>query len=122
MAHGLAGSAQLPEVKPSTWQGLLRSTLLRFLVVGGVSYIVNQTLLFALYEGAQKRFAALGSVNTGLLLASVMALEASMLVRFALNDRWTFGARHAKPFRQRLASRTCAPPAARRSRWRASTC
>jgi putative flippase GtrA len=103
VVDGLVESAQLPEVRRPPWQGLLRSTFLRFLVVGGVSYVVNQTLLFALYEGGLRRLASLGGLNTGLLLASVLALEASVLVRFAMNDRWTFGAHHAKPFRQRLA-------------------
>jgi putative flippase GtrA len=77
------------------------STLCRFLLVGGVSYIVNQVLLSALYDGA---FASLprgdgtlaGPFDLALFLASLIALEVSILVRFALNDRWTFADRHAK--------------------------
>jgi len=77
------------------------STLVRFLIVGGISYVVNQVLLLALYDGA---FASLPSSEDGLanafdlplLLASIIALEISILVRFVLNDWWTFRDRHAK--------------------------
>src|SRR5689334_19939618 len=62
-------------------------TLRRFLVVGGVAYGVNQALLAALYEVA----------GLGLLIASALALEASILVRFGLNDRWTFRSRCGSP-------------------------
>jgi putative flippase GtrA len=62
-------------------------TLGRFLVAGGVSYVVNQALLVALYEAA----------GFGLLPASALALEASILVRFGLNDRWTFRSRCGLP-------------------------
>jgi putative flippase GtrA len=58
-------------------------TLRRFLVVGGVAYLVNQALLAGLYELA----------GLGLLAASALALEASILLRFELNDRWTFRSR-----------------------------
>jgi putative flippase GtrA len=86
---------------------MARSTLARFLVVGGVSYVVNQVLLFVLYDGA---FASLPRGEEGLanafdlplLLASIIALEVSILVRFALNDRWTFPDRHTKPLAARF--------------------
>lgn len=88
------------------FEGLLHATLMRFLVVGGISYVVNQTLLFALYEGGFKSMAAtttpLGVFNLGLLIASAVALEVSILMRFALNDRWTFHDCHGKPFLRRL--------------------
>ena len=83
------------------------STLGRFLLVGGVSYLVNQAALVLLYDFA---FAALprqaetpfGRVDAGLFLASVLAVEISILVRFLLNDRWTFRSRGQNPFWQRL--------------------
>jgi putative flippase GtrA len=67
-------------------------TLRRFIVVGGVAYVVNQALLAALYEGA----------DLGLLPASMLALEASILVRFGLNDRWTFRGRCGRSLWQRF--------------------
>jgi putative flippase GtrA len=86
---------------------IARSTLARFLVVGGISYVVNQVLLIALYDGA---FASLPRGGEGLtnvfdlplLLASTIALEVSILVRFALNDRWTFRDRRTKPLAARF--------------------
>ena len=80
---------------------MAHSTLVRFLIVGGISYVVNQVLLLMLYDGA---FASLPSSEDGLanafdlplLLASIIALEISILVRFVLNDWWTFRDRHAK--------------------------
>ena len=62
-------------------------TLRRFLVAGAIAYVVNQSLLVMLYE-----FAGLA-----LLPASALALEASILVRFGLNDRWTFRGRCGRP-------------------------
>jgi len=84
-----------------------RSTLARFLLVGAISYVVNQALLIALYDGA---FASLprggarpaNAVDLPLLLASVIALEVSIVVRFALNDRWTFRDRCGKPLAARF--------------------
>jgi putative flippase GtrA len=86
---------------------ILRSTLVRFLLVGGVSYLVNQALLVALYDGV---FASLprggatlpSAVDLPLLLASIIALEVSILIRFALNDRWTFRDRCGKPLAARF--------------------
>ena len=83
------------------------STLVRFLIVGGISYVVNQVLLIVLYDHA---FASLprgeenlaGAFDLPLLLASTIALELSILIRFALNDRWTFRDRHTKPLAARF--------------------
>jgi putative flippase GtrA len=86
---------------------IARSTLIRFLLVGGISYVVNQALLFALYDRA---FASLprgegrlaDAIDLPLLLASIIALEVSILVRFALNDRWTFRDRCTKSLAARF--------------------
>jgi putative flippase GtrA len=97
-----------PALKPDRIiQTLRRSTLGRFLVVGGVSYAVNQALLFLLYEqvfGTQDvlNFGPLRHVDGGLLLASLLAIELSILVRFALNDAWTFRGRGGSSFMTRL--------------------
>jgi len=86
---------------------IARSTLIRFLLVGGISYVVNQALLFLLYDRA---FASLPNggdrladiLDLPLLIASIIALEVSILVRFALNDRWTFRDRCTKPLAARF--------------------
>jgi putative flippase GtrA len=64
-------------------------------------------LLIALYDGA---FASLprgegglaNAVDLPLLLASIIALEVSIIVRFALNDWWTFRDRRTKPLAARF--------------------
>ena len=85
---------------------MARSTLVRFLVVGGVSYVVNQALLIALYDGAfaslPRNGGGLAALDLPLLLASMIALEVSIILRFALNDRWTFRDRRAKPLGARF--------------------
>jgi putative flippase GtrA len=79
----------------------LRSTLARFLVVGGISYLVNQALLVAFYDGALASLSRSG-FNGPLLLSSAAALELSIIVRFLLNDVWTFRDRRAKSFATRF--------------------
>ncbi|MGE0059681.1 MAG: GtrA family protein [Dehalococcoidia bacterium] len=88
-------------------RGLKDSTLGRFLVVGGVSYLVNQALLFLLYEGVfgEQDFVHLGPLrhlDGGLMAASAIAMEVSILVRFLLNDTWTFRGRAPGSFAMRL--------------------
>ena len=67
----------------------------KFLVAGGVSFIVNQLALAVIYEyglGWMSRHAAtpFGDLNVALLVASVIAVEISIIARFLLNDVWTF--------------------------------
>jgi putative flippase GtrA len=86
---------------------IARSTLARFLLVGGISYVVNQALLFVLYDRAFVSLPKGGerladAIDLPLLLASVIALEVSILVRFALNDRWTFRDRCGKSLAARF--------------------
>lgn len=81
---------------------MTRSALVRFLLVGGASYIVNQVLLVALYDGALASMSRGNAFDVPLLLASMVALEISILVRFALNDFWTFRDRHGKSFAARF--------------------
>jgi putative flippase GtrA len=78
---------------------------MRFLVVGAVSFVVNEGLLLVLREsvfGSMRGRGPLGLIDPALLLASFIALEASIIVRFVLNDRWTFSGRDGKPLMQRL--------------------
>jgi putative flippase GtrA len=79
-------------------RAIARSRLVRFLLVGGLSYVVNQALLVVLYDGALASMSRGGAFDAPLLLASAVALEVSILVRFALNDVWTFRDRRGKSF------------------------
>jgi putative flippase GtrA len=79
----------------------------RFLLAGGVSYVVNQACLLGLYTlglAFLPRYAGtrFGSFDLRLLVASLIAVEASIVVRFAINDSWTFGDMHQRPLGERF--------------------
>lgn len=57
-----------------------RRRLLRFAVVGGVGFAVDQAVLISLIE----------LVDAPLELAKVASAEAAIVVMFVVNDRWTF--------------------------------
>jgi putative flippase GtrA len=81
-----------------TIERLMATEGVRFLIVGGVSYIVHAISLFILYEFV---FAGVhGSLDTPfgeptlrLFLASAVAVEIAIVARFLMNDAWTFRAR-----------------------------
>ncbi len=64
----------------------------KFLVVGAVGLFVNQLMLIALHDFANVRVA----------VASPIAIFASMVVTFALNERWTWHDRGSGPIVHRL--------------------
>jgi dolichol-phosphate mannosyltransferase len=71
----------------SFFEALMSGLLLRFALVGATGILVNEGLLFLLHEGAA----------APLVLASAIAIEASILWNFALNDAWTFRGKGANP-------------------------
>jgi len=86
---------------------VLSPTLRRFLVVGAVSFLVNQVTLFVLYDVVLghpdgSSTVSVLRVDPALAVASVVALELSIVVRFALNDRWTFRERGSLSLVRRL--------------------
>lgn len=83
---------------------LVRGRLTKFLVAGGISYLVNQVVLFLVYElvGSHSTGTSLGSFDVALLMASLIALELSIVVRFELNDHWTFAGLNRKPHGRRF--------------------
>ena len=78
----------------------------KFLVVGGIAYVVNQVALFALYEfafaGLPPVDTPLGELNTRLLVSSVIAVEIAIIARFVMNDQWTFRERRDLPLLRRF--------------------
>ena len=73
----------------------------KFLIVGGVSYIVHALSLFVLYEfifsgvgGSLETW--FGEVTLRLFLASAVAVEIAIVARFLMNDGWTFRARRTR--------------------------
>jgi dolichol-phosphate mannosyltransferase len=65
---------------------------MRFLVVGASGVLVNMAALVLLKEG----------LGLPLALASLLAIELSILSNFALNNRWTWGDRRSTSLSRRL--------------------
>jgi putative flippase GtrA len=85
----------------------LSPEMIKFLVVGGISYLVNQAALALMYEQVladvtRRLDTAFGTMDLALLLASVVAVEIAIIARFLLNDHWTFRRRRDKPFVHRF--------------------
>jgi len=85
----------------------LSPELTKFLVVGGISYLVNQAALVVTYEQilagvTRSLHTSLGTVDLALLCASIVAVEIAIIARFLLNDGWTFRHRREKPFVRRF--------------------
>jgi dolichol-phosphate mannosyltransferase len=82
------------------------SILVRFLVVGGIGYLINQFSLYLLYDSPVFWF--LPSRNTDvdlglfthpdirLLISSILAVETAIVFQFLAHERWTFRDRQHK--------------------------
>ena len=76
------------------------STFIKFLIVGGIGYLVNQFTLFALYDspisgvlpakGTEFEFVFITISDVKLLIASALAVEAAITSNFSWHERWTF--------------------------------
>lgn len=76
-----------PVVRPAT----IARRFQKFLLVGAIGLGVNQTLLFVLVALA----------GVAVVKASPVAILLSMIVTFALNERWTWHDRGSGPLLQR---------------------
>jgi putative flippase GtrA len=104
--EAVAGDSAATRLQRPAGRTIFSSTLSRFLVAGGISFACNQVLLFVLYEGVFGDWRPVGwfhHLDAGLLLSSAIAVELSILVRFLINDAWTFRAFRSKSYRRRLA-------------------
>jgi putative flippase GtrA len=78
----------------------LPTTLVKFLIVGGVGFCINQVFLFLFYDSPvfwflpdQDTRVDLGLVHhqdIRLLISSIVAVEIAILCQFVLHERWTF--------------------------------
>lgn len=80
--------------QPAVRAYVLAQRFQKFVVVGSVGLAVNQGLLFALRD----------LVNFRLSVSSPIAIFVSMVVTFALNERWTWHDRGSGPTVHRLAA------------------
>jgi putative flippase GtrA len=82
----------------------LPTTLVKFLIVGGIGFIINQFVLFLGYDAgvfwffpAKHSHLDLGLFTAGdsrLLLASIVSVEVAIICQFNLHERWTFRKRN----------------------------
>ena len=78
----------------------LPTTLVKFLVVGGVGFLVNTAMLAVFYDSpagwflggkdAHTSFGLFSASDTRLLLSSIVAVEIAIIVQFLLHEAWTF--------------------------------
>lgn len=78
----------------------LSTTLIKFLIVGGIGYVVNQAALFLSYDTPLLFFLPAKDTAADLLfvthtdirlfIASVIGVEAAIISNFHWHERWTF--------------------------------
>ncbi len=78
----------------------LPATFAKFLIVGGIAYLINQFMLFLLYDSPVFWFlpakdthldlALLEITNLRLLISSALAVEVAIVFQFNAHERWTF--------------------------------
>jgi putative flippase GtrA len=76
------------------------ATIIKFLIVGGIGYLVYQSVLFAVYDGAlfpflpdkdvSVRMVFFDHGDVRLLIASLVAMEFGVTTAFIGHHRWTF--------------------------------
>ena len=82
------------------------STFMKFLLVGGIGFLINEFTLFLLFDsplaaflpsrGTTHTLGPLGAIHTRLLISSVLAVETSIVFQFNAHERWTFRLRDLK--------------------------
>jgi len=76
------------------------TTFIKFLIVGGIGYLVNQVVLFVVYDspllavlpekGSDFDLVVITHPDVRLLIASVAAVESAVISNFFFHERWTF--------------------------------
>ena len=79
------------------------TTMIKFVIVGGIGFLINEAVLFLLYDGGLLGFVAdkhegidlgLARPEARLLYASIIAVEFAIVCQFNLHERWTFRQRN----------------------------
>jgi len=78
----------------------LPTTFVKFLIVGGIGFLINQFFLFVFYDSPAAGFLAdkhtrvdlglLTHPDIRLLIASCIAVQIAIVAQFNFHDRWTF--------------------------------
>jgi putative flippase GtrA len=75
------------------------TTFAKFLIVGGIGFVINQVMLFLLYDTSIFFFLPdkgtewdIGpyTANARLLISSIIAVETAIFFQFNAHERWTF--------------------------------
>lgn len=82
----------------------LPTTLVKFLIVGGIGFLINQFVLFLAYDSPllwffpeKHRHLDLGlltAADSRLFFASIIAVEVAIICQFNFHERWTFRKRN----------------------------
>ena len=82
------------------------TTFVKWAIVGGIGFLVNQFVLFMVYDsplfaflparGADLKLIFFTHPDVRLLIASIAAIEAAILSNFYWHDRWTFRERQRR--------------------------
>jgi putative flippase GtrA len=78
----------------------LPTTFIKFLIVGGIGFLINQFCLFLLYDtpifwwlpekGADGSLLFFTHSDLRLFISSIIAVEIAIIAQFNFHDRWTF--------------------------------
>ncbi len=78
----------------------LPTTLVKFMIVGGIGFLINEAVLFLLYDAGIAPFfpqkdtslhlVFFTAADARLLLASIVAVECAIVCQFNMHERWTF--------------------------------
>jgi putative flippase GtrA len=76
------------------------TTLVKFLIVGGIGFLINEVFLFVFYDSpivwffpgrdTSVDFGVVTDPDIRLLISSILAVEIAIICQFNLHERWTF--------------------------------
>ena len=88
---------RLARVRQAGLRAPLSSAFVKFLIVGGVSYLINQLALFLLYDAlpilpahTHLNMVVFTEPDISLLIASIVAVQLSIIFKFYALQEWAF--------------------------------
>ncbi len=100
LATTTAGTGTVEWIRQLAYRLHLPTTLVKFLIVGGIGFLINQAFLFLFYDTPAAWFLPAKDTDTDLLflthsdirllISSVLAVEFAIVAQFNLHERWTF--------------------------------
>ncbi len=95
------GEGRVEALRQLAYRLHLSTTFLKFLIVGGVGFFINQFILFLLYDSplagvllpdkhTHTDFGLFTHGDIRLLIASIVAVEVAIVAQFNFHHRWTF--------------------------------